>query len=94
MPRDLVVRAMGGDHDAFTQLAAASIGRLFAVARLILRETEPAEDAVQEALIAAWRDLSRCAIPIVSRRGSIDSSCASAIARPVDLGASAGLRSR
>jgi len=58
VPRDLVIRAMGGDHDAFTQLAGVSIGRLFALARLILRETEPAEDAVQEALVAAWRDLS------------------------------------
>jgi RNA polymerase sigma factor (sigma-70 family) len=58
MERDLVVRAMAGDHDAFTRLATASIGRMFAVARLILRETEPAEDAVQEALVAAWRDLS------------------------------------
>lgn len=58
MPRDLVIRAMAGDHDAFTQLAGASIGRLFAVARLILRETEPAEDAVQEALVAAWRDIA------------------------------------
>lgn len=58
MERDLVIRAMGGDHDAFTRLASASIGRMFAIARLILRETEPAEDAVQEALVAAWRDLS------------------------------------
>lgn len=58
MPRDVVIRAMGGDHEAFAQLASASIGRLFAVARLILRETEPAEDAVQEALVAAWRDLA------------------------------------
>ncbi len=57
MPRDLIIRAMGGDHDAFSQLAAASIGRLFAVARLILRESELAEDAVQEAFVAAWRDL-------------------------------------
>ncbi len=57
MPRDLVIRAMGGDHDAFSQLAAASIGRLFAVARLILRDSEVAEDAVQEAFVAAWRDL-------------------------------------
>jgi len=57
MPKDLVIRAMGGDHDAFSQLAAASIGRLYAVARLILREPELAEDAVQEALVAAWRDL-------------------------------------
>ena len=58
MERDLVIRAMGGDHDAFTRLASASIARMFAIARLILRETEPAEDAVQEALVAAWRDLS------------------------------------
>lgn len=58
MDRDLVIRAMGGDHDAFSRLASASIGRLFRIARLILRETEPAEDAVQEALVAAWRDLS------------------------------------
>jgi len=58
MQRDLVIHAMGGDHEAFTRLAGASIGRLFAIARLILRETEPAEDAVQEALVAAWRDLS------------------------------------
>lgn len=58
MERDLVIRAMGGDHDAFTRLAGASIGRMFAIARLILRETEAAEDAVQEALVAAWRDLS------------------------------------
>ena len=58
MERELVVRAMGGDHDAFTRLAGASIGRMFAIARLILRETEPAEDAVQEALVAAWRDMA------------------------------------
>jgi RNA polymerase sigma-70 factor, ECF subfamily len=57
MRRDLVVRAIDGDHDAFSELAAESIGRLFAVARLIVRETEPAEDAVQDALVAAWRDL-------------------------------------
>jgi RNA polymerase sigma factor (sigma-70 family) len=58
MDSALVIRAMGGDHDAFTRLAGASIGRLFAIARLILRETELAEDAVQEALVEAWRDLS------------------------------------
>jgi RNA polymerase sigma factor (sigma-70 family) len=58
MDRGLVIRAMAGDHDAFTRLATASIGRLFAIARLILRESDLAEDAVQEALVAAWRDLS------------------------------------
>ncbi len=57
MPQDLVVRAQRGDHDAFASLAAASITRLDATARLILRDPELAQDAVQEALVRAWRDL-------------------------------------
>ena len=56
--RGLVILAMGGDHEAFTRLATASIDRLFAIARLILRDGELAEDAVQEAFVAAWRDLA------------------------------------
>ena len=58
MGRDLVTRAMAGDHGAFSELARASIGRLYAAARLILRDDQRAEDATQEALVAAWRDLS------------------------------------
>jgi RNA polymerase sigma factor (sigma-70 family) len=58
MRRDLVERAMTGDHDAFAELARVSIGRLYATARLILRDDGRAEDATQEALVAAWRDLS------------------------------------
>jgi RNA polymerase sigma-70 factor (ECF subfamily) len=58
MQRDLVQRAMAGDHDAFSELARVSIGRLYAAARLILRDDQRAEDATQEALVAAWRDLS------------------------------------
>ncbi len=54
MQRDLVERAMTGDHDAFTELARISIGRLYVVARLILRDEAKAEDAAQEALVAAW----------------------------------------
>lgn len=57
MQRDLVVRAQGGDHDAFARLVAGSIGRLNATARLILNDHGRAEDAVQDALIDAWRDL-------------------------------------
>lgn len=52
-----MVRAQGGDRDAFSRLAAASITRLDGVARLITRDPERAKDAVQEALIRAWRDL-------------------------------------
>jgi RNA polymerase sigma-70 factor (ECF subfamily) len=57
MQRDLVERAMAGDHDAFTELARVSIGRLYVVARLILRDDAKAEDATQEALVAAWQHI-------------------------------------
>jgi RNA polymerase sigma-70 factor, ECF subfamily len=57
MQRDLVERAMAGDHDAFTELARISIGRLYVVARLILRDDAKAEDATQEALVAAWQHI-------------------------------------
>jgi RNA polymerase sigma-70 factor (ECF subfamily) len=57
MDRDIVVRARAGDRDAFSMLATASIGRLNAVARLIVRDDGRAEDAVQDALIDAWVDL-------------------------------------
>jgi RNA polymerase sigma-70 factor (ECF subfamily) len=55
--RELVERAGRGDHDAFAALVGASIARLEAVARLILRDRELARDAVQEAYLRAWRDL-------------------------------------
>ena len=55
--RGLVERARGGDHDAFTILVDVRLARLDAAARLILRDPELARDAVQEALIRAWRDL-------------------------------------
>jgi len=55
--RSLVERAREGDHDAFAELVHASIARLDAAARLVLRDGELARDAVQEALFRAWRDL-------------------------------------
>ena len=57
MQRELVERAMAGDHDAFTELARVAIGRLYVVARLIVRDDGVAEDATQEALVAAWSHL-------------------------------------
>jgi RNA polymerase sigma factor (sigma-70 family) len=55
MQRALVERAQAGDHDAFSVLVRASYPRLHGVARLILRDSERAQDAVQEALVQAWR---------------------------------------
>lgn len=48
---------MKWDHDAFSELARASMDRQYAVATLILRDSDRARDAVQESLIAAWRDI-------------------------------------
>jgi RNA polymerase sigma-70 factor (ECF subfamily) len=55
--RELVERAQRGDRDAFSTLAAASIARLYNLAQLMLGDADRAEDAVQETLVAAWRDL-------------------------------------
>ncbi len=55
--RDLVTRARQGDQDAFAVLAGAAVARLDAAARLILRDGDLARDAVQDAMVRAWRDL-------------------------------------
>ena len=57
MDPELVILARGGDHDAFARLVASSIGRLNAIARLILRDYALAEDAVQDCFVDAWRSL-------------------------------------
>jgi len=54
---DLVERAQQGDQKAFASLAAAHVDRCYAIARRILRDPDRAEDAVQQALLGAWRDL-------------------------------------
>jgi RNA polymerase sigma-70 factor (ECF subfamily) len=53
----LVDRAREGDRQAFAELVRASGARLDATARLILRDPDLAQDAVQETLIRAWRSL-------------------------------------
>ena len=63
MQRDLVEQARRGDHEAFEVLATAAADRLFAIARLILRDRDGAQDAVQEALVHAWRELPRLRDP-------------------------------
>jgi RNA polymerase sigma-70 factor (ECF subfamily) len=54
---ELVRRAQEGDRDAFDLLMIAVVDHLYRIARLILRDTDRAEDAVQEALVRCWRDL-------------------------------------
>ena len=57
MQRELVERAIGGDFDAFSVLVRASTPRQYALASLILRDGDRAQDAVQEALVSAWRGM-------------------------------------
>jgi RNA polymerase sigma-70 factor, ECF subfamily len=63
MTLDLVVRAQRGDHEAFEALARASVDRLYAIARRVLRDPDLAEDAVQECLVRTWRDLRALQAP-------------------------------
>jgi RNA polymerase sigma-70 factor, ECF subfamily len=55
--RDLVEAAQRGDQDAFMDLVHSRGDRLFAVAHRILRDVDRAEDALQDALVIAWRRL-------------------------------------
>ncbi len=50
---------MRGDHDAFAALIGAAANRSYALACLILRDSDRAEDATQEAIVRAWRELPR-----------------------------------
>jgi RNA polymerase sigma-70 factor, ECF subfamily len=55
--RTLVDAARSGDEEAFASIARGSADRLFSVAHRILRDVGRAEDAVQQTLVTAWRDL-------------------------------------
>jgi RNA polymerase sigma-70 factor, ECF subfamily len=63
MDTKLVTRAQRGDEEAFTSLAVAVGDRLHAVAHRILRDTDLAEDATQQALLNIWRDLPQLRDP-------------------------------
>jgi RNA polymerase sigma-70 factor (ECF subfamily) len=54
---ELVERARHGDRDAFATLVQQTGDRMYAIATRILRDADLAEDALQGALIAAWRNL-------------------------------------
>jgi RNA polymerase sigma-70 factor, ECF subfamily len=57
MDRDLIEAAQHGDRVAFVDLIRVRSDRLFAIAQRILRDIDRAEDALQDALVIAWRDL-------------------------------------
>lgn len=59
----LVERAREGDESAFADLVDLDGDRCYAIAWRILRDTERAQDAVQQALLLAWRELPRLRDP-------------------------------
>ena len=54
---DVVERASKGDRDAFASLVHQVSDGLYAIAFRILRDTGLAEDALQNALVTAWRQI-------------------------------------
>jgi RNA polymerase sigma factor (sigma-70 family) len=57
METDLIRMAMHGDAEAFEQLGRPRFNALFRIAERILRNPHDAEDATQQALWEAWRDI-------------------------------------
>src|SRR4051812_46476001 len=57
MDHDLVIAARHGDQAAFMDLVRPRSNRMFGVAVQFLRDIDRAEDALQDALVIAWRDL-------------------------------------
>jgi RNA polymerase sigma-70 factor, ECF subfamily len=54
---ELVEQARQGDREAFAALVQLTSDRMYAIATRILRDADLAEDALQGALIAAWKSL-------------------------------------
>jgi RNA polymerase sigma-70 factor (ECF subfamily) len=56
--QSLVVRARDGDREAFAGLVRAVGDRLYALAYRLLRDPDLAQDAYQETMVTAWRQLA------------------------------------
>jgi RNA polymerase sigma-70 factor (ECF subfamily) len=56
---DLVARLVQGDEEAFARLVAEHGPAARRLARLVLRDANDADDAVQDGLLAAWRSIAR-----------------------------------
>jgi len=63
MDAELVIRAKRGDQAAFAEIASVTYGRLHSLAYGILRDRAQAEDAVQQAMLDAWRNLPKLRDP-------------------------------
>ncbi len=59
MLNSTIERCKAGDEDAFRIIVDEYRDRLFRVAYLITRDASRADDATQEALLLAWRDMKR-----------------------------------
>ena len=57
LERELVDLAKRGDEEAFDALVRHVGDRCMAIASWILRDADLAEDALQGALVTAWREL-------------------------------------
>jgi DNA-directed RNA polymerase specialized sigma24 family protein len=63
MDTELVIRAQGGDQEAFADLVYAIADRFLAVSHRILSDISLAEDATQQALLSIWQDLPQLRDP-------------------------------
>ena len=57
MDRTLVERAQRGDREAYEAVARAAAPALYRIAYRIVRDSDRADDAVQQTLVAIWREL-------------------------------------
>src|SRR5258705_10510397 len=53
----LAAAASGGDRDAFRERVEPALAAAYGTARIVTRSEADASDAVQEALLSAWRGL-------------------------------------
>jgi RNA polymerase sigma-70 factor (ECF subfamily) len=61
--RELVKRAQQGDRNAYERLARDLARPLYRIAYRIVRDSDQADDAVQQTLVAIWRELPRLRDP-------------------------------
>jgi RNA polymerase sigma-70 factor (ECF subfamily) len=61
--RAIVEAAQRGDREAYVDLIRTRSDDLFALSHRILRDIDRAEDAFQDALVIAWRDLPKLRDP-------------------------------